>query len=47
MKPITFACTETLPLAPEEIAGQMGYAARSIKRKLQMIRGIWEKELER
>ena len=23
MKPITFSCTETLPLAPEEIAGQI------------------------
>lgn len=30
----------------EEIAGRLGFAARSIKRKLQMIRGIWEKELE-
>jgi RNA polymerase sigma factor (sigma-70 family) len=30
----------------EEIAGQLGYAARSIKRKLQLIRGLWEKELE-
>jgi DNA-directed RNA polymerase specialized sigma24 family protein len=29
----------------EEIGKQMGYAARSIKRKLQMIRAIWEKEL--
>jgi DNA-directed RNA polymerase specialized sigma24 family protein len=28
----------------EEIAGQRGYAARSIKRKLQRIRGLWEKE---
>jgi DNA-directed RNA polymerase specialized sigma24 family protein len=30
----------------EEIAEQQGYAARSIKRKLQLIRAIWEKELE-
>jgi DNA-directed RNA polymerase specialized sigma24 family protein len=29
----------------EEIAGQLGYAARSIKRKLHLIRGLWEKEL--
>ena len=29
----------------EEIGKQMGYAARSIKRKLQLIRAIWEKEL--
>ena len=29
----------------EEIAGQLGYASRSIKRKLQLIRGLWEKEL--
>ncbi len=29
----------------EEIAKQRGYAARSIKRKLQLIRTIWEKEL--
>jgi DNA-directed RNA polymerase specialized sigma24 family protein len=29
----------------EEIAARMGYAARSIKRKLQLIRNIWEKEL--
>jgi len=26
----------------EEIAEQLGYAPRSIKRKLQLIRGIWE-----
>jgi DNA-directed RNA polymerase specialized sigma24 family protein len=30
----------------EEIAEQQGYASRSIKRKLQLIRAIWEKELE-
>jgi DNA-directed RNA polymerase specialized sigma24 family protein len=30
----------------EEIAEQHGYAARSIKRKLRMIRAIWEKELK-
>lgn len=30
----------------EEIAAQHGYAARSIKRKLQLIRAIWEKEWE-
>jgi RNA polymerase sigma factor (sigma-70 family) len=30
----------------EEIAGQVGYAVRSIKRKLQLIRGLWEKELK-
>jgi DNA-directed RNA polymerase specialized sigma24 family protein len=29
----------------EEIAGQLGYASRSIKRKLQLIRTIWEKEI--
>jgi DNA-directed RNA polymerase specialized sigma24 family protein len=29
----------------EEIAAQFGYAPRSIKRKLQLVRGIWEKEL--
>jgi DNA-directed RNA polymerase specialized sigma24 family protein len=29
----------------EEIADQLGYAPRSIKRKLQLIRGLWEKEL--
>ncbi len=28
----------------EEIAAQVGYAPRSIKRKLKLIRGIWEKE---
>jgi DNA-directed RNA polymerase specialized sigma24 family protein len=31
----------------EEIAQQMGYVARSIKRKLQLIREIWERELSR
>lgn len=30
----------------EEIALKLGYAPRSIKRKLQMIRSLWEKELE-
>jgi RNA polymerase sigma factor (sigma-70 family) len=30
----------------EEIAEQLGYAPRSIKRKLQLIRGLWEKELK-
>jgi RNA polymerase sigma factor (sigma-70 family) len=30
----------------EEIAKQLGYAPRSIKRKLQLIRALWEKELE-
>jgi DNA-directed RNA polymerase specialized sigma24 family protein len=29
----------------EEIAAQLGYAPRSIKRKLQMIREVWEKEV--
>ena len=29
----------------EEIAGLFGYAARSIKRKLQLIREIWERKL--
>src|SRR5262245_4854424 len=29
----------------ELIAEQLGYAPRSIKRKLRLIRGIWEKEL--
>jgi hypothetical protein len=28
----------------EEIAARLGYAARSIKRKLQLIRSIWEQE---
>jgi hypothetical protein len=31
----------------EAIAEQLGYAPRSIKRKLQLIRGIWEKELSK
>jgi DNA-directed RNA polymerase specialized sigma24 family protein len=30
----------------EEIAERLGYAPRSIKRKLQLIRSIWEKELQ-
>jgi DNA-directed RNA polymerase specialized sigma24 family protein len=30
----------------EEIAAKLGFAARSIKRKLQMIRRVWEKEQE-
>src|SRR5262249_33480359 len=30
----------------EEIAGKLGYVVRSIKRKLKMIRKIWEKESE-
>ena len=29
----------------EEIAHRLGYAPRSIKRKLQLIRSVWEKEL--
>ena len=29
----------------EEIAAQLGYAPRSIKRKLQLIRTIWQKEI--
>jgi DNA-directed RNA polymerase specialized sigma24 family protein len=29
----------------EEIAERQGYASRSIKRKLQLIRGLWEREL--
>ena len=29
----------------EEIAQRLGYAPRSIKRKLQLIRTIWEKEI--
>jgi DNA-directed RNA polymerase specialized sigma24 family protein len=29
----------------EEMAEKLGYAARSIKRKLQVIRGVWEKEI--
>jgi DNA-directed RNA polymerase specialized sigma24 family protein len=28
----------------EEVAGQVGCAPRSVKRKLQLIRGIWERE---
>jgi DNA-directed RNA polymerase specialized sigma24 family protein len=28
----------------EEIAGRLGCVSRSVKRKLQLIRGIWEKE---
>jgi DNA-directed RNA polymerase specialized sigma24 family protein len=30
----------------EEIAARLGYAPRSIKRKLSLIRGVWEKEIE-
>lgn len=30
----------------DEIARKLGYAPRSIKRKLQMIRTLWEKELQ-
>jgi DNA-directed RNA polymerase specialized sigma24 family protein len=30
----------------EEIATRLGYATRSIKRKLQLIREIWERELD-
>jgi DNA-directed RNA polymerase specialized sigma24 family protein len=30
----------------EEIAGRLGCVPRSVKRKLQLIRSIWEKELE-
>ncbi len=29
----------------EEIAGKLGYAARSVKRKLRLIRDVWGKEL--
>ena len=29
----------------EEIGEKLGYAPRSVKRKLQLIRGIWEKEM--
>jgi len=29
----------------EETAARLGCVARSVKRKLQLIRGIWEKEL--
>jgi DNA-directed RNA polymerase specialized sigma24 family protein len=29
----------------EEIAAKLGFAPRSIKRKLQLIRGLWEKEI--
>jgi DNA-directed RNA polymerase specialized sigma24 family protein len=28
----------------EEVAGKLGYAPRSVKRKLQLIRGLWEQE---
>jgi DNA-directed RNA polymerase specialized sigma24 family protein len=28
----------------EEIAGRLGFAPRSVKRKLQLIRGLWEEE---
>jgi hypothetical protein len=28
----------------EEIAARLGYSGRSIKRKLDLIRSIWEKE---
>lgn len=31
----------------EEIAEAVGYAPRSIKRKLQLVREVWEKELRR
>jgi DNA-directed RNA polymerase specialized sigma24 family protein len=30
----------------EEIAAKLGYAPRSIKRKLQLVRSLWEKELD-
>jgi DNA-directed RNA polymerase specialized sigma24 family protein len=30
----------------EEIAAKLGCAPRSVKRKLQMIRGLWEKEIK-
>jgi DNA-directed RNA polymerase specialized sigma24 family protein len=30
----------------EEIAARLGYATRSIKRKLQLVREIWERELD-
>jgi DNA-directed RNA polymerase specialized sigma24 family protein len=30
----------------EEIAARLGYASRSIKRKLQLIRALWERELD-
>jgi hypothetical protein len=29
----------------EEIAGRLGYVPRTIKRKLRVIRGLWEQEL--
>jgi hypothetical protein len=29
----------------EEIGERLGYAPRSVKRKLQLIRSLWEKEL--
>jgi hypothetical protein len=29
----------------EEIAEELSFAPRSIKRKLRFIRGVWEKEL--
>jgi DNA-directed RNA polymerase specialized sigma24 family protein len=28
----------------DEIGQRLGYAARSVKRKLQLIRSLWEKE---
>jgi DNA-directed RNA polymerase specialized sigma24 family protein len=31
----------------EEIAAKLGYAPRSVKRKMRMIRGLWEKEIDR
>jgi DNA-directed RNA polymerase specialized sigma24 family protein len=31
----------------DEIAARLGYAPRSVKRKLHVIRGLWEKEVER
>lgn len=34
-------------LSVDEIAGELGYAPRSVKRKLHLIRGIWDREVER
>jgi DNA-directed RNA polymerase specialized sigma24 family protein len=31
----------------EEIAEKLGYASRSVKRKLQLIRSLWEREVDR
>jgi RNA polymerase sigma factor (sigma-70 family) len=43
LEAVALACVKGFSV--KEIAEQLGYAPRSIKRKLQMIREIWEREL--